>query len=61
MSDYCGDSIIIEEMPQGCVISAVGKDGNKWMGYNIVVASAKDAKALIDSLERMLEVQLGAE
>lgn len=61
MSDYYGDDIVIEEMPQGCVISAVGKDGNKWAEYNIVVSSAKDAKALIDSLERMLEVQLGAE
>jgi hypothetical protein len=47
MSDYSGDDITIEEMPQGCVISG--------RGGTIVVASINDAEALIDSLERMLE------
>jgi len=50
MNDYSGDDITIEEMPQGCVIS--GKGGS------IVVASAEDAVALIESLVRMLKVQL---
>lgn len=53
MSDYSGDDITIEEMPQGCVInSSTGE---------VVIASTRDALAVIKSLKLMLEVQLGEE
>lgn len=51
MSDYSGDDIVIEEMPQGCVI--IGKNGT------VVISSYHDALAVIASLQLMLEVQSG--
>lgn len=51
---YEGDDIIIEEMPQGCVISSP----TLWNVY-VTVSSTKDALALIASLQKMLEIQLG--
>ena len=51
MSDYSGDDITIEEMPQGCVISSP-------TGY-VVISSTSDAVAVIKSLKLMLEVQFG--
>jgi hypothetical protein len=47
MSDYSGDDIVIEEMPQGCVIT-----GNKG---TVVISSIQDAVAVIASLQFMLE------
>lgn len=49
MSDYVGDTIEIEEMPQGCVIHSLTSQDD------VVVSSPKDALALIESLVRMLK------
>jgi len=51
---YEGDDIIIEEMPQGCVLSQIS-----FTGRGITIASTQDALAVIDSLQRMLKIQLG--
>jgi len=45
-TNYVGDNIAIEEMPQGCVITQNGK--------TIVVASNVDARLIIDSLCKMI-------
>ena len=50
--DYVGDDIAIEEMPQGCIIA------NK-QGKFVIIASISDALAVIESLERMIEIQQG--
>ena len=52
---YEGDDIIIEEMPQGCVIT------NYRSGKTVMIISTQDALAVIESLQRMLKVQLGEE
>ena len=52
---YEGDDICFEEMPSGCVISTYGDDNESLQV--IVVSSTRDALALIDSLQRMLEAQ----
>ena len=44
-----GDEIIVEEMPQGCVIT------NKVSDKTIVISSVRDAKMVILSLLRMIE------
>ena len=54
MTDYVsynGDDVVLEEMPQGCVVS--GKDGY------VVISSTSDALAVIESLQKMLKIQLG--
>ena len=55
MVDYVGDEICLSEMPQGCVITSLTVD----TPGQVVVASPKDALAVIDSLKRMLLVQFG--
>ena len=42
---YEGDDIIIEEMPQGCVLTQVSHTGR-----GITIASTQDALAVIESL-----------
>lgn len=49
---YEGDDIIIEEMPQGCVLT-------NYRGRGVTIASTRDALAVIESLQRMLKIQLG--
>ena len=46
---YSGNSINVEEMPQGCVIS-----DKKWGHPNIVVDNLQDARYLINSLQRLI-------
>lgn len=53
---YEGDDIVIEEMPQGCVLTQIS-----FTGRGITIASTRDALAVIESLQRMLKVQLGEE
>lgn len=53
MSEYSGDDIVIEEMPQGCVIT--GANGQ------VTISSQADAQAVIKSLQLMLSIQLGEE
>lgn len=53
---YEGDDIIIEEMPQGCVLSQIS-----FTGRGITIASTHDAIAVIESLQKMLRIQLGDE
>ena len=48
--DYFGDNICFDEMPQGCIISDINNPN-----LTIVVASKKDAWALIKSLQKMIE------
>ncbi len=52
---YEGDDIIIEEMPQGCVLSNYQGLGD------VTIASTRDALAVIASLRKMLKIQLGEE
>lgn len=52
---YRGDDIIIEEMPQGCVVTGITGQ------HTIVIYSYQDAKALIDSLQKMINIQFGEE
>lgn len=56
---YEGDNICIEEMPQGCIISSMDLDKKPWLEFSITVSSTRDALALIDSLQRMIEIQKG--
>ena len=49
MIDYEGVNIVIEEMPQGCVI--LDKNTHK----QITITSTHDALALISSLRKMLK------
>lgn len=51
---YEGDSIIIEEMPQGCIISSTG---DEIVHQYVQISSTRDALAVIDSLQRMIEAQ----
>lgn len=51
---YKGDDIIIEEMPQGCVVVCKSDPY-----IYITVSSLQDAMELIESLERMLKIQHG--
>lgn len=46
MIDYNGDDITIEEMHQGCVINSKGGE--------VVISSPRDAVALRDSLNLMI-------
>jgi hypothetical protein len=48
---YIGDDILIEEMPQGCIIS------RKIGGYQatVIVSSKRDAESLINSLQELLK------
>lgn len=48
--NYEGDDIKIEEMPQGCIISNM-------QDKFVIISSTNDALAVIESLERMLEIQ----
>lgn len=54
MFTYEGDDITIEEMPQGCIIMS-----NDDVHKSIVVASTRDALALILSLTKMVNIQMG--
>ena len=56
MFAYEGDDITIEEMPQGCVIANVQDDG---ITQQVVIASTRDAIALILSLTKMVNIQMG--
>lgn len=61
---YEGSDILIEEMPQGCVITPiihVSGELAHWdiAGDSITISSVEDAIELIESLERMLKVQFG--
>jgi len=59
MVNYDGDDIAIEEMPQGCVISQ-----GAWGGLHtdvVIIASTRDALAVIASLKKMIRIQLGEE
>jgi len=47
VNNYSGDDIVIEEMPQGCVIT--GEKGT------VVINSSADAIAVIKSLKLMLK------
>ena len=47
MNNYSGDDIVIEEMPQGCVITS--EKGT------VVISSTADALAVIESLKLMLK------
>ena len=47
---YEGDTICIEEMPQGCVISYYFPEVDC-----IVISSIKDAEAVIESLQKMIK------
>lgn len=63
-SHYIGETLIIEEMPQGCVITPITRTGEEVMDFDIagdsvVVSSKDDAIEVIESLERMLKVQFG--
>lgn len=50
---YSGDEIIIEEMPQGCMVTGITGQ------HTIIIYSYQDAKALIDSLQKMINIQFG--
>jgi hypothetical protein len=52
--DYAGDNIVIQEMPQGCIISKIEEETQTWAWPTVQVASTKDALALIASLTKML-------
>jgi hypothetical protein len=64
MINYNGNEIMIEEMPQGCVVhrKPVNKESiNIYTGYpipiaTITVASLEDAVALRDSLNKMIKI-----
>lgn len=63
MVDYNGDNIMIEEMPQGCFIheKTTPEVSNEFdslpeIESTVRVSSVKDAKALIESLSRMIEI-----
>ena len=51
MINYEGDNILIEEMPQGCVLS------QHISGHEVVISSLQDALAVIESLTRMIKIQ----
>lgn len=61
MIDYSGDEIMFEETPQGCVIHHKLETTNEFDGLpeidvTIIISSKKDALALRDSLNKMIEL-----
>ena len=50
---YEGDDITIEEMPQGCIIMS-----NNDVHQSVVIASTKDALAVMESLAKMISIQM---
>lgn len=52
MIDYAGDDILIEEMPQGCVVTYQKFDGST---VEIVISSFNAAIALRKSLRKLIE------
>ena len=54
MTSYTGDSIIFEEAVIGCIISGV-EGSYSPSGNFVVVSTAKDAKALVESLNRFIQ------
>lgn len=61
---YSGEEILIEEMPQGCIITPIMRTGDSEIEYIVVgdsirISSKQDAIELIESLERMLKIQYG--
>lgn len=55
MSDYEGDDIQIEEMPQGCVISFYYTANYTGRWVSVTIGSNRDILALISSLTRLLQ------
>jgi len=61
---FVGNDILIEEMPQGCIITPIIRTGKGEADYgvigeSIIVSSKGDAIELIESLEHMLKIQFG--
>ena len=54
MASYTGDSIIFEEAVIGCIISGV-EGSYSPSGNFVVVSTTKDAKALVESLNRFIQ------
>jgi len=53
MINYEGDTIDIEEMPNGCIISEYQKE---FPQPHIIIITKRDAEAVIESLQRMIKV-----
>lgn len=61
---YIGMDIMIEEMPQGCIITPIVRTGDEKTDYGVIgdgvrVSGMVDAIELVESLERMLKTMYG--